>query len=89
MVISYQAARLQFMDHGILFRQLPVKAGISILIPPSVKPNGSYRTIISQQLCQLIIHKLIIALPISFRIGASGSASGSSLRSIFTIPVYM
>ena len=53
------------------------------------------------QLCNLILFDCIICqilclnffhclrLPISFRIGTSGSTSGSSLRSIFTIPVYM
>ena len=88
-VVTYQASRLQTMNKCILLGKFPIEIGIDVLIPPTVKPDSADRTIISQQLCQLIIHKLIIALPISFRIGTSGSTSGSSLRSIFTIPVYM
>ena len=77
------------MDHGILFRQFPVKAGVSILIPPSVKPNGSYRTIISQQFRQLIVHELIIAFPVSLRIRTSCTTSCTSPRIIFPRPVKM
>ena len=75
------------MYQGILFRQFPIKVRISILVPPTVKPNCSYRTILSQQLRQLIIHELIITFPVSFRIRTSRSPSCTSPGIIFPRPV--
>ena len=87
MIISHEAGRLKTVNQCVLLRQLPVKPRVFILIPPTVKPYCSYLAVIGKQLRQLIIHKLIIAFPVTLRIGATSSASGSSPDSIFTIPV--
>lgn len=42
-----------------------------------------------QQLRQLVIHKSVIAVPVSRRIRTSGSTPRTPLRSILSIPVYM
>ena len=89
MVVPYQTSRLQAMYQRILFRQLPVKIRISILVPPAIEPDSTYRTVVRQQLCQLVIHKSIIAFPVSFRIRPSGSTPCTSPRCVFTIPVDM
>ena len=87
MVVPNQASRLQAVYHGILPGQLPVKIRILVLVPPAIKPNGTYFSIIGEQLGQLIVHEFIVAVPVALRIRSSRSTSGASPRSIFAIPV--
>ena len=75
------------MDKGILLGQLPVERRILVLIPPAVKPDGSHLAVVGEQLCQLIVHKLIVALPVAVGIGTSCSSARTAPRSILTPPV--
>ena len=89
MVVYDQAAWLQAMDKRILLWQLPVKVRILILIPPSVKPDTSHLAVVGKKLSKLIVHKLIVALPVSLRIRTASTSTRSSPYSILTIPVDM
>ena len=66
MIISDQTPRLELMNQSILFGQFPIKVFILILIPPAVEPDSTYGTVVCKQFRQLVIHKLIIAFPVSF-----------------------
>ena len=87
MVVYDQAAWLQSMDKRILLWQLPIE--IRILIPPSIKPNTSHLTIVGKKLSKLIVHKLIVALPVTLRVRATCASTRSSPNSILAIPVNM
>ena len=89
MVVHDQAAWLQAMNHLILLRQLPVEVRILILIPPSVKPDTSHLTVVGKKLSKLVVHKLIVALPVTLRIRTASTSTCSSPYSILTIPVDM
>ena len=73
------------MDHGILFRQLPIESGILIMIPPTVEPDGTDRSVIGQQLSNLIIHKLIIRFP--FSMGRTSRTTSGPPQRIIIVPV--
>ena len=90
MVVTNHTSRLQFMNQGILFSQSPVKILVDFpMIPYSVKPDCSDRSIVGEQLCQLVVHKLVIGIPVSM-FGTSGIMSGISVRIIIlTRPVKM
>ena len=87
MIITNQTPRLQFVNQCILFSKIPVE--IIRLIPHSVKPDGSDRTVISQKLCQLVIHELGISTPFSMAFPSSVSASPSQRIIVFSCPVQM
>ena len=87
MIIAYHTGGLQPMNQRILFRQLPVEIGIDILIPPAIKPYCAYLAIMGEQFGKLVVHKLVVTLPVTLRIRATGSPARSSLRSILSIPV--
>src|SRR3712207_3509887 len=89
MVVPYQTSRLKPMNQFILSGKFPIESGILILIPPSVEPNSAYGSVVGQQFRQLIIHELIISRPVSFRIRASRTTSGTPPRIIFPCPVEM
>ena len=89
MVVYDQAAWLQAMDKRILLWQLPIEVRILILIPPSIKPDTSHLTVVGKKLSKLIVHKLIVALPVSLRIRTASTSTRSSPYSILTIPVDM
>ena len=89
MIITNQTGRLQAVYQRILSGQLPIETGIPVLIPPAVEPYCAYFPVTGQQLRQLVIHKSVIAVPVSRRIRTSGSTPRTPLRSILAIPVYM
>ena len=89
MVVYDQAAWLQAMDKRILLWQLPIEVRILILIPPSIKPDTSHLTVVGKKLSKLVVHKLIVALPVTLWVRASGTSTCSSPNSILTIPVDM
>ena len=89
MVVYDQAAWLQAMDKRILLWQLPIEVRILILIPPSVKPDTSHLTVVGKKLSKLIVHKLIVALPVTLRVRATGTSTRSSPNGILAIPVNM
>ena len=89
MVVYDQAAWLQTMDKRILLWQLPIEVRILILIPPSVKPDTSHLTVVGKKFCKLVVHKLIVALPVTLWVRAAGTSTRSSPNSILTIPVDM
>ena len=89
MVVHNQAAWLQAMDEFILLWQLPVKIRILILIPPAVKPDTSHLAVVGKKLSKLVVHKLIVALPVTLRIRTASTSTCSSPYSILTIPVDM
>ena len=70
MIVDYQAAWLQAMDKRILLWQLPVEVRILILIPPSIKPDTSHLAVVGKKFCKLVVHKLIVALPVTLRVRA-------------------
>ena len=77
------------MDKRILLRQAPVERRIDILIPPTVKPDSVHFTIVGEQLCELVVHKLIIAIPVLCLFRSAGAKTGASERSILASPVDM
>ena len=89
MVVHDQATWLQAMDKRILLWQLPIEVRILILIPPSIKPDTSHLAVVGKKFCKLVVHKLIVALPVTLWIRAAGTSTCSSPNSILTIPVDM
>ena len=65
MVVYDRAAWLQAMDKRILLWQLPIEVRILIPIPPSIKPDTSHLTVVGKKFCKLVVHKLIVALPVT------------------------
>ena len=64
-VIAHKAGGLQAVDKGVLFRQLPIEIGVLILVPPAIKPDGSYGAVVGKKFGQLVVHKLVVAGPVS------------------------
>ena len=89
MVVANETGGLQTVDEGILLGQLPVEVGVFLVVPPSVKPDGTNLTIVGKQLGQLVVHKLVIALPVALGAGSAGSSSGASPGVVLAIPVQM
>ena len=89
MIVAHQASRLQTMNQTVLPRQLPVEIRILILIPPTVKPYRPYLAIIGEELGELVVHELIVALPVAQRVRATCATTRSAPHGILTIPVDM
>ena len=83
-VVAYEACRLQAVYHGILLAQAPVEVG---LVPHSVKPYCAYLAVVGQQLGQLVVHKLIVALPIAVVLSARPVARVAQRIVVFARPV--
>ena len=88
MVVSDEALWLQLMNQSILLFQLPVeRLGITVMIPPTIKPDCTHLSIVSEQFRQLCVHKLVIAWPVSLLFWSSRSCSRSTHRIVLTSPV--
>ena len=75
MVVPNQTTRLQSMNVIVNLTHVPIYKDIRILtsltfyrhlIPITIKPYSSNRTIIGKQLAQLVFHKLDVIFPITF-----------------------
>ena len=89
-IVSHDAGWLQAVDQRILFGQFPVKGhGVVLVIPPAVKPNAVYLTILCQQLGELGIHEAVVRLPIFLCTILARIDSRYAGRIIVARPVYM
>ena len=86
-VIADKARRLQLMYERILLGQAPVERRVDILIPPAVEPDSVHLAIVGEQLCELVVHELIVAIPVLRLFRSAGAETGASERSILASPV--
>ena len=76
------------MNQSILLFQLPVEwFCIAVMIPPTIKPDCTHLAIVCEQFCQLCVHKLVIAWPVSLLFWSTRSCSRSTHRIVLTSPV--
>ena len=85
MVVSYEASGLQTLDEGVLLVESPVEF-LLFVVPHAVKPDGSNRAVIGQELSQLTIHEGIIAVPIKGRFVTRHFVSPTR-RVVRTVPI--
>ena len=61
MIVAYEAVGLQAVYEFVLFVELPVKRdGVFLVVPHSVKPDGPYGAVVSEQFCELSVHEPVI-----------------------------
>ena len=75
------------MYERILLGQAPVERRIDILIPPAVEPDSVHFAIVGEQLCELIVHELIVAVPVLRLFRAASAKTGASERCVLASPV--
>ena len=88
-ILSGMSAEDQLTDNLATFARFEPLTAAETAAVELVKPNSPYRTVIRQQFCQLVIHKLIITFPISFRVRATCALSCTSPGIVLTRPVKM
>ena len=87
MVVADKAARLQFLDECVLFIQSPVEA-LLLVVPHTVEPDGANRPIVGEELCELLVHKGIVAVPVGGRLVVR-AVTAVAHRIVGAVPVHV
>ena len=85
MVVANHARRLELMDEGVLFLELPVER--FGLVPDTVEPDGTDFAVVRQQLGQLVVHELVVGIPVFLALFAARSVSGVAHGVVRATPV--
>ena len=86
-VVPYQAGGLKTVYKFVLVWKFPVKCcGVGVVIPPSVEPDGTDLSVLGEKLCELGIHKIVVAPPVRI-VEGFGGATGAACRVVFASPV--
>ncbi len=79
MVIRHdERRRLQAVDQGVRVRQPPVGIG---LVPHPVEPSPADGAVVGEQLGQLAVHEVQVAVPVA-ALGPAGLVSGPAPRPV-------
>ncbi len=76
MIVPHQRRRLQAVDQAVGLLQTPVGGG---LVPPAVEPDSGDVAIVRQQLAELIVHEVQIAVELA-ALRTAGAVAGAAAR---------
>ena len=86
-VVANETCRLQTVYERILLRQTPVERRVDVLIPQTVKPDGTHTAIVGEQLCELVVHESIIRVPVLCLLRTSCAQACAAEGCILALPV--
>ena len=87
MVVADKTCRLQPVNMVVKSAQFPVEIRILVLIPHSVKPDGSYFSVAGQQFRQLAFHEFVVVRIADGCTRSAGTPTGAASRRIVAPPV--